>query len=153
MATLHLAKEIFNLIYPVGSVYMSFNSINPSTLFGGTWEQIKGRVLVGLNSDDKDFKTSGQTGGSKYLQSHKHNGYTGIGKANNMMRNVHVAGGRVTYNHTVGYESGAYTDCGHGKSDFSGASHYHDFETSTEGQGNSGNLQPYMVCYMWKRTK
>ena len=33
--------------YPVGSFYFSQNSINPATLFGGTWEQLEqGRVLL-----------------------------------------------------------------------------------------------------------
>ena len=40
-------SDLINLIYPVGSIYMSVNNTNPSTLFGGTWEQIKGRFLIG----------------------------------------------------------------------------------------------------------
>lgn len=40
MASLHLAPEIFKLIYPVGAIYESTSNTNPSTLFGGTWRQI-----------------------------------------------------------------------------------------------------------------
>ena len=36
--------------YPVGSIYLSLGSTNPGTLFGGTWEQIKGRFLLGTGS-------------------------------------------------------------------------------------------------------
>lgn len=32
---------LVDLIYPVGSIYMSANSTNPSVLFGGSWTQIK----------------------------------------------------------------------------------------------------------------
>lgn len=39
---------------------MSVNSINPSTLFGGTWEQLKDRFLLGAG----DTYTNGDTGGS-----------------------------------------------------------------------------------------
>ena len=31
-------EEILNLIYPIGSVYITINNVNPGTLFGGTWE-------------------------------------------------------------------------------------------------------------------
>lgn len=42
--------NIFDLIYPVGSFYISAKSTNPATLFGGTWEQIQGKFLLGRSS-------------------------------------------------------------------------------------------------------
>ena len=30
------ANEIVDLIYPVGSIYMSVNTVSPASLFGGT---------------------------------------------------------------------------------------------------------------------
>lgn len=51
--------DIYNL-YPVGSIYMSVNSTNPSNYFGGTWERIKGKFL--LAADDNIYKL-GDTGG------------------------------------------------------------------------------------------
>ena len=41
---------VLDNIYPVGSIYMNVNSTNPETLFGGTWEQIQGRFLLGMSS-------------------------------------------------------------------------------------------------------
>ena len=53
-------QQIFNLIYPVGSYYMSSDSANPSTKFGGTWEQIKDRMIMAAGSS----YSVGATGGS-----------------------------------------------------------------------------------------
>ena len=52
-------------IYPVGSIYMSVNSTNPGSLFGGTWEQIEGKFLLACDST----YTAGSTGGNS---SHTH---------------------------------------------------------------------------------
>ena len=38
--------DLYNLIYPIGSIYLSVNSVDPSTLFGGTWEKIKDKFLL-----------------------------------------------------------------------------------------------------------
>lgn len=57
---------IFNLVYPVGSIYTSVNPTNPSTFFGGTWEAFgTGRTLVGIDENDSNFNTVEKTGGSK----------------------------------------------------------------------------------------
>ncbi len=50
-------EQVSNKIYPIGSVYISFNNTDPATLFGGTWEQITGKFLL-------SGTTSGTTGGA-----------------------------------------------------------------------------------------
>lgn len=58
--------DLFNHVYPVGSIYMSVNNVNPSTLFGGTWVAWgSGRVPVGVNASDAAFNTVEKTGGAK----------------------------------------------------------------------------------------
>lgn len=51
--------EIMLALYPVGAVYISVNSTSPASLFGGTWESIGGRFLLGADST----YTAGSTGG------------------------------------------------------------------------------------------
>lgn len=47
MPQLRMSQEILDIIYPIGSVYISVNdSIEPGSLFGGTWERINGRYLL-----------------------------------------------------------------------------------------------------------
>lgn len=61
-------KKVFELMkgriwkecYPVGSIYMSVNSTNPSTLFGGSWERIQDTFLLASGST----YGAGTTGGS-----------------------------------------------------------------------------------------
>ena len=40
------ARSLVDIIYPVGSIYMSTNNASPATLFGGSWTQIQGRFLL-----------------------------------------------------------------------------------------------------------
>ena len=52
--------SIVDIVYPIGSIYMSVNAADPSTLFSGTsWEKLEGRFLLGSNST----YTNGSTGG------------------------------------------------------------------------------------------
>ena len=54
-------RNVPSIIYPIGSIYMSLNSTEPSILFGGTWERLEeGRVLIGANST----YAAGTSGGS-----------------------------------------------------------------------------------------
>ena len=46
--------------YPVGSIYMSVNNINPANFFGGKWEQIKDRFLLACGSTYSNGSTGGE---------------------------------------------------------------------------------------------
>lgn len=120
-------NNIANLIYPVGSIYISVNSTNPSTLFGGTWEQLKDRFLLGAG----DTYNAGITGGEanhkltiNEMPSHKHN-----------MRYGATAGGNGT-----GYVFSGTDGTGSAAMDAAGGNQPHN------------NMPPYLVAYMWKRT-
>lgn len=125
-------KNLIDYIYPVGSIYMSLVSTNPSIFFGGTWERIKGYVLGGINEEDSDtnIKTSfnqsaGTEIGSKYLQSHNHLYYSPIVQ----LAQAATSGG------TYGNYQKQYK-----------------INTDNAGTGDAQNIQPTMLVYIWKRT-
>ena len=72
-----LVNSIKSAMYPVGSVYITYNNVNPGTFLGGTWERFgQGRTLVGEGtgndgSTSMSFTTAGDTGG-KYKSTHYH---------------------------------------------------------------------------------
>jgi len=54
-------ESLLDRTYPVGSIYMTVNNANPATLFGGTWERIQGKFLLGASSGH----AAGSTGGAE----------------------------------------------------------------------------------------
>lgn len=107
-----------DILYPVGSIYLSVINTNPSTYFGGTWVSFgAGRMLVGVNTADTDFNTVEKTGGSKTntlaianLPAHTHT-FTGnaTGSAGNHSHTVTVNSGG-GHTHTASSNStGAHT--------------------------------------------
>ena len=107
--------SIVDLIYPIGSVYETKDSsFDPSTYWGGTWERIKGKVLVGVDESDTDFATVGQTGGSKsvtlttaQMPSHTHT-FTGSAVTSGGQSANHTHSGTTAgaggHSHNVGYD-------------------------------------------------
>lgn len=61
-----------DLVYPIGSIYLSMSDTNPNSLFGGTWQKILGRFLM---TSDSSY-VAGETGGSNdaIVVSHSHTG-------------------------------------------------------------------------------
>ena len=59
-------KNKVNNILPIGTIIANDDDdFDPNLLYEGTWERIKGYMLIGRDEDDEDFATSGLTGGSK----------------------------------------------------------------------------------------
>ena len=61
-------KNIFNIVYPLGAIYISTAATDPATIYGGTWEAFgEGRVLIGVGSSvvDADSNTMSFTAGTE----------------------------------------------------------------------------------------
>ena len=153
-------KSLLDLTYPVGSVYMSFSSTSPATLFGGTWAKVEGLFLMGA---DKNHAANTVGGAASHtlkeseLPAHSHR-VLGYANAEN-----------VGHSHTIpnirtgsSGESGAYAETwgtGSGSrslsTDFTDITHNHrvDITSQTTGSGAAiSMLPPYMAVNMWRRT-
>lgn len=127
-----LWSEVLSAIYPVGAIYMSVASTSPATLFGGTWAAWgAGRVPVGIDAGQTEFDTVEETGGAKThtlaigeIPSHSHGEVFGNGPGSANVAQIAPLG-------IFGSETTT---------------------TSIGGGGAHNNLQPYITCYMWKRT-
>jgi len=142
--TTTLKTLIVNLVYPVGAIYLSVNSTSPATLFGGTWVAWgTGRVPVGINTSDTDFSTIEKTGGAK---THTLTAGQLPGHAHLLVGGWYQYGGGVNGTSDPSWWATNGGSSGH---NFSSQNKY----TASTGEGQAhNNLQPYITCYMWKRT-
>ena len=133
--------EIMLALYPVGAVYISANSTSPASLFGGTWESIGGRFLLGADAT----YAAGSTGGEAThtltigeMPSHNHNHPNGAhtffwsNKNGDTYINANV----------IAEVSSTKPGTVAGTNNF----------TNYSGSGTPhNNMPPYLTVYMWKR--
>ncbi|KIS17962.1 DUF859 family phage minor structural protein [Streptococcus equi] len=132
--------EILDMIYPVGSIYISISSSNPSYTMGGTWQRFaNGKTLVGVDEYDSDFNSPNRTGGEKAHQttveempSHSH------------QFNTEAAGSPIALGWENGNNSAMRAKLGNYTLGLP--------TTSVGGNKPHNNLQPYVTVYMWRRT-
>ena len=132
----YVEANMFLSNHPVGSIYMSVENTNPSTLFGGIWiDWGSGRVPVGVDTSDSDFNSIEKIGGEK----------THTLTVNEMPPHEHGfdTGGTISYT-----EKGVQTGSGANCPQLTGGG---NATTQTGGGMTHNNLQPYITCYMWKR--
>ena len=159
-------QSFIKTMYPVGSIYMSVNATNPSTYFGGTWVAWgSGRVPVGVNTFDSNFNTVEKTGGAaavtlsaSQIPSHTHAKGTlaaaSAGAHTHNLQNQKAPWGTSASNRVLVDATSGYTAVTN-KATTSAGAHTHTISGSTAATGGGGshnNLQPYITCYMWKRT-
>lgn len=169
LATTAFVQAALQAMYPVGCIYTSTASQNPSNsnvLGFGTWVAFgAGRVIVGQGSG----YVAGTTGGSAnaVIVSHTHTaGVNDPGHRHNTALDGNAAtnstfqpqAGLTTYSTADGGYEGYYS---RGVADSTQAN-ASTSSTSTTGivvtnvttgvSGTNANLQPYIVAYMWTRT-
>lgn len=139
--------NIFDLIYPVGSIYMSVNSTSPEVLFGGTWEQIQGRFLLGMSSSYPAGSSGGEaTHKLTVSEMPSHNGHLSAGIAGNAPYEKGNYKGYLNSNVMT-----AYGDIGRGWNVYAG-NEMHPASEAVGGGKAHNNMPPYLAVAMWKRT-
>lgn len=123
--------------YHVGKIILDTENVNPATYLGfGTWELWgKGKVPVGIDTEDTDFDTVEKTGGEK-----EHTLTISEMPNHNHELTTYGEGTTPTSRRVRGTETG-----------INGANAYGGTKYIGGGQAHN-NLQPYIICYMWKRT-
>ena len=128
-------EQAINSIYPVGSIIIRDDTEDMSKFLGFTWEKVfAGKVLVGVDENDNDFKPIGKTGGEK---KHKLT-------VSEIPKHMH--------DYSVGNNPTTDSNYDRVASSYPGGTPK-NFNTSETGGSNAhNNLQPYQVVAYWKRT-
>ena len=143
-----LVNSIKSAMYPVGSVYITYNNVNPGTFLGGTWERFgQGRTLVGEGTGNDGSTsmsfTANNTGGEykhkltvDEIPNHKHAVYI-----QNTTSNPQVNAPKWTVALPNSWKQYASDTKLFGPS-----------TGNAGGDASHNNIQPYITVYLWKRT-
>ena len=116
--------------YPVGAIYLSVLDANPAALFGGTWERIGGRFLLGADSTYAAGSTGGEAAHTLTVDE--------MPRHNHEVDNLNASGNATPYMTVQAQDKKGYG--GNVQTMYAGGSKAHN------------NMPPYLAVYMWKRT-
>lgn len=135
------ARSIVDMIYPIGSYYWSSNAANPSSIFGGTWEQVKDKFVLAAGDSYKVGTTGGEASHTLSIDEMPRHSHDRI-----VCQNYCLGDNGLTTNGTEGsaaiiISSGKYNQpAGYYGTNPSGGSTAHN------------NMPPYITAYCWHRT-
>lgn len=128
-------RSVLDFFYPVGTIYITEDkSFDPSKRWGGTWELIKDRMIIGAGNSYAVKSTGGEathTLTGKEIPPHNHTSPIRIQWYNEVRNGVMFTGWGAS-NEQVDYQT-QYTG-------YAGEGHAHN------------NLPPYYSAYIWRRT-
>ena len=125
---------IIDLIYPIGSIYMTVSDTNPfETIKFGVWEKIENRFLLASSY----IHMNGETGGE---ENH-------ILSINEMPKHSH----KMKYD-SIGWTAIRQSSGTNGILEYNKSSYDGQYSTEEVGNGNAhNNMPPYLAVNMWKR--
>lgn len=142
-----LVNSIKSAMYPVGSVYITYNNVNPGTFLGGTWERFgQGRTLVGEGTGNDGSTSMSFTPNStdgKYKNTHYH--VTSFGWDGD-----YFYAGRPDGAANNAYDRTSVIPNGYGIQTSSFISR--QVRLNWTDNRTIDNVQPYIVVFFWRRT-
>ena len=170
--------SVLDKVYPVGSVYISFEERNPSLFLGGSWTQISGKFLLGVDGTHKVASTGGEEFHKltvEELPAHKHSTSNEYAGEHTHTRGTMEITGTFSGANLYSSPSGAFANAGGqgygplfgagdivvnfyasrswiGATSVSGG-HTHNTVIEETGQDLAhNNMPPYIAVYMYRRT-
>lgn len=138
--------EFIACIFPVGYIYMSMVDENPAKWFGGTWEKIEERFLLGASSAYPVGSTGGEAAHTltvSEIPGHRHN-------TNSWTMVVNAGGANMTPSIGASTVIGAATAI---VPNVQATKNGDNNAVESEGGGQAhNNMPPYLAVYMWQRT-
>ena len=142
-----LVNSIKSAMYPVGSVYITYNNVNPGTFLGGAWKRFgQGRTLVGEgtgNDGSTSMSFTPNSSDGKYKNTHYHvtsfgwdGDYFYAGKPDGAANNA--------------YDRTSVIPNGYGIQTSSFISR--QVRLNWTDDRTISNVQPYIVVFFWRRT-
>lgn len=147
-----LKETMVNYVYPIGSIYLSVNEVSPNLIFGGSWEEIEGRFLLGSSTN----YPLGSIGGEK----------DHLLTTNEMPVHTHTIAASGGHSHTANFlevrsringqdsnnvarpNTSSYDSTGTVTT--SNGAHSHTVSSTGNGQAHN-NMPPYLSVKIWKR--
>lgn len=125
---------IVDLIYPIGSIFISINDTSPFEVMGvGTWEKIEDTFLLAAGTKYKNGSTGGE-------DAH-------VLTINEMPKHSH----KMKYD-SVGWTAIKQSSGTNGIVEYNKSSYDGQYSTEEVGNGNAhNNMPPYLAVNMWKR--
>lgn len=115
--------------YPVGAIYLSVTDVNPAALFGGTWERIGGRFLLGADSTYAAGSTGGEAAHTLTVDE--------MPRHNHEIDNLNASGNTAPFMTVQAQDKKGYG--GNVQTVYAGGGKAHN------------NMPPFLAVYMWQR--
>lgn len=137
-------NSLLDMIYPIGSVYISYTSESPASKFGGTWSSITGRF---------PYFNEGTSTGGENTHSHIYGVSYGYWNRSLVSGNQYLYDGKTWKNGTAVSLSDNDMRVNSGLSSNLSSSSYNITVTGSYSTTSSESTMPaYQTFYAWRRT-
>lgn len=147
-------KTLLDMVYPVGSIYLSVSGTDPQTLFGGTWARLEDVFLLAAGAEH----AAGSTGGEEMHtltvgEMPSHGNHLMQGRMYQELAD-NASNDSSYRSNTLYLGKNAFASTGNfnrGWKDWNGGEMYP--AGTLKGGGNPhNNMPPYLAVYTWTRT-
>lgn len=147
-------KTLLDMVYPVGSIYLSVSGTDPQTLFGGTWARLEDVFLLAAGAKHPAGSTGGEemhtltvgempSHGNHLMQGRMYQELADNASNDSSYRSNTLYLGKNAFASTGNFNRGW--------KDWNGGEMYP--AGTLKGGGNPhNNMPPYLAVYTWKRT-